>query len=634
MDKTLAQQKGARKNLYYSLLRLVLACAMGIFISQLKLDSWEAALYDMRIRILPETAPSGHIEMIMTTSKTVESLRGLPTAKEQTLLLQKLEPEHPLAVLYTYDLAQLEGTKEEKQKFAAEAAKFKNLFVITQELEMKGEEGKLRLPAPLQSIEMFPGPRTVDKILLGQDDVTRRIMVTYQDRQMLHPYIAALVNPEIANKKNIRGLFQLFDSDQVYIDFRKANTYPRIAFDQVMDGVFTPGRFTNKIVLLGNDNGGQIKDYTKTPFSKEATSMTRVEMHANMLDTLIQNRAPIQVPAWINFLITIAISILTVHVLFTKKPSQSLAILLAAGIVLTIIGIVAFHPFGYWVRMAHPFLAIFLCYYFFIPYRLIIENRRSWEYYQKNKLLSQVEELKTNFISMMSHDLKTPLARIQGMTDVILKDTQPLTSQQREAVDTIRQSSEDLLKFISAILNYGKIESEGVELHLQSRDINSLLKDVIRKHEFLAKVKRIPIVFEAEPLFPIPVDPELIKQVFSNLVENAIKYSPEESQVRITSAEEEGRVIIRVSDQGPGIPQDEIANIFMKFFRSKNAKSSPIKGSGLGLYLAKYFTELHQGKLTVESTYGKGSTFTVELPLEQAVDKASKTDFAKGSSDA
>jgi hypothetical protein len=451
---------------------------------------------------------------------------------------------------------------------------------------------------------------------------------------MLHPYIAALVNPEIADKKNIRGLFQLFDSDQVYIDFRKANTYPRIAFDQVMDGVFTQGRFANKIVLLGNDNGGQIKDYTKTPFSKEATSMTRVEMHANMLDTLIQNRAPIQVPAWINFLITIAISILTVHVLFTKKPSQSLAILLAAGIVLTIIGIVAFHPFGYWVRMAHPFLAIFLCYYFFIPYRLIIENRRSWEYYQKNKLLSQVEELKTNFISMMSHDLKTPLARIQGMTDVILKDTQPLTSQQREAVDTIRQSSEDLLKFISAILNYGKIESEGVELHLQSRDINSLLKDVIRKHEFLAKVKRIPIVFEAEPLFPIPVDPELIKQVFSNLVENAIKYSPEESQVRITSAEEEGRVIIRVFDQGPGIPQDEIANIFMKFFRSKNAKSSPIKGSGLGLYLAKYFTELHQGKLTVESTYGKGSTFTVELPLEQAVDKASKTDFAKGSSDA
>ncbi|MGZ3746360.1 MAG: sensor histidine kinase, partial [Pseudobdellovibrionaceae bacterium] len=140
---------------------------------------------------------------------------------------------------------------------------------------------------------------------------------------------------------------------------------------------------------------------------------------------------------------------------------------------------------------------------------------------------------------------------------------------------------------------------------------------VIRKHEFLAKVKRIPIEFECEPLFPIQVDPDLIKQVFSNLLENAIKYSPEAAQVRVQSEEKDGKVIVRVADCGPGIPQDEVNNIFMKFFRSKNAKSSPIKGSGLGLYLAKYFTELHQGRIFVESTYGKGCTFTVELPLEQ-----------------
>lgn len=620
LPPSLSNKPDGKKRIYYSLLRLVLACAMGIFISQLKLDSWEAALYDLRVRVLPKSDPSGHIEMIVTTSKTVELLKGLPTAKEEAQLLQKLRSERPLAVLYAQNFTELVGSFEDKRQLAEEAHHFKNLFVITQELEMKGEEGKLRLPGPLEPIALFPGPRTLDKIVLAQDEVTRRLMVTYQDRLMLHPHIAALVNPEIANKKNIRGLFPFFDTDQVYIDYRTPGTYPQTSFEDILAGKFTPGKYTNKIVLIGNDHGGSVKDYIKTPFSKDAKSMTTVEMHANMLDTLIQNRAPIQVPMWLNFLITIAISILTVHVLFTLKPSQSLSILLVAGATLTLLGMISFH-FGYWVRMAHPLLAIFLCYYFFIPYRLIIENRRSWEYYQKNKLLSQVEELKTNFISMMSHDLKTPLARIQGMTDVILKDTQPLTSQQREAVDTIRQSSEDLLKFISAILNYGKIESEGVELHLQSRDINALLKDVIRKHEFLAKVKRIPIKFESEPLFPIPVDPELIKQVFSNLIENAIKYSPEESTVRITTTEQDGKVIVNVADEGPGIPEDEVNNIFMKFFRSKNAKSSPIKGSGLGLYLAKYFTELHQGKISISSTYGKGSTFTVELPLEQVTEK-------------
>ncbi len=601
----------------YSVLRLVLACAMGVFISQLKLDSWESMLYDMRVRLLPEPAPSGQIEMILTTSRTVETLKGIPTAKEQLELLKNLEREEPLAVLYIQNLGELEGSAEEKKAFAAEALKLNNLYMASQDLEMKGEEGKLRLAEPLNTIELFPGPRTSDGDVLAQDKVTRRMMITYQDRQMIHPFIASLVNPEVSKKENIRGLFEFFDSEQVYISYRKADTYPMTAFEDVMDKRFEPGHFKNKIVLIGNDHGGSVRDYVKTPFSKDAKAMTLVELHANMLDTLIQNKAPIQAAPWLNVLVTILTSIITVYVLFTMKPIRSLTILAATGGALLVFSAIAFWPIGYWVKMAHPFLAIFLCYYFFIPYRLIIENRRSWEYYQKNKLLSQVEELKGNFISMMSHDLKTPIARIQGMTDVILKDQQPLSTQQREAVDTIRHSGDDLLRFINAILNYGKIESQGVQLHMQSRDVNSLLKDVIHKHEFLAKVKRIPIKFESEPLFPIQVDPELMKQVFSNLIENAIKYSPEESQVQVHSEEVNGKVIVRVQDSGPGIPEDEVSNIFMKFFRSKNAKSSPIKGSGLGLYLAKYFTELHQGRIFVESTYGKGCTFTVELPLEQ-----------------
>lgn len=618
LPPSLTKTKGPFKGgILYSVLRLVLACAMGIFISQLKLDSWESMLYDMRIRLLPEPAPSGQIEMILTTSRTVETLKGIPTAKEQLELLKNLEREEPLAVLYIQNLGELEGSAEDKKAFAVEALKLNNLYMVSQDLEMKGEEGKLRLPEPLDTIELFPGPRTSDGDVLAQDKVTRRMMITYQDRQMIHPFIASLVNPEISEKKNIRGLFEFFDSEQVYINYRKAGTYPMTTFEDVMDKRFEPGHFKNKIVLIGNDHGGSVRDYVKTPFSKDAKAMTLVELHANMLDTLIQNKAPIQATPWLNVLVTMLTSIITVYVLFTMKPIRSLTILAATGGALLVFSAIAFWPAGYWVKMAHPFLAIFLCYYFFIPYRLIIENRRSWEYYQKNKLLSQVEELKGNFISMMSHDLKTPIARIQGMTDVILKDQQPLSTQQREAVDTIRHSGDDLLKFINAILNYGKIESQGVELHMQSRDVNSLLKDVIHKHEFLAKVKRIPIKFESEPLFPIQVDPELMKQVFSNLIENAIKYSPEESQVHVHSEEINGKVIVRVQDSGPGIPEDEVNNIFMKFFRSKNAKSSPIKGSGLGLYLAKYFTELHQGRIFVESTYGKGSTFTVELPLEQ-----------------
>jgi signal transduction histidine kinase len=108
-----------------------------------------------------------------------------------------------------------------------------------------------------------------------------------------------------------------------------------------------------------------------------------------------------------------------------------------------------------------------------------------------------------------------------------------------------------------------------------------------------------------------------MKKVLSNLVENAIKYSPEKSKILITSEEVDNKVVLQVSDQGMGIDPEDLPNIFMKFFRSKNAKSSPVKGSGLGLYLAKYFVELHGGSISVESALGQGTTFTVELPFNQ-----------------
>jgi signal transduction histidine kinase len=325
----------------------------------------------------------------------------------------------------------------------------------------------------------------------------------------------------------------------------------------------------------------------------------------------------VQLSDWVNNLITTLIALLTVFVVWSLKPTQGLIILASTLTTFASISYILFALGGIWVGMAHPILAIFICYYFFIPYRLIKENRRSWEYYQKNKLLTQVEELKTNFLSMMSHDLKTPLARIQGMADVALQDSNSLSPQQNEALETISKSSEELTYFITSILNLTRVESEGVKLHLQSKDVNALLDEVIRKFEYMAQKKNISIIREFEPLFSVKMDVDLMRQVFANLVENAIKYSKENSKILVTTEETDGRISIQVADQGIGIRRDEINNIFLKFYRSHDAKSSPIKGSGLGLYLAKYFVELHKGEIAVESVHDQGSTFTVNLPMSQ-----------------
>lgn len=604
-----------RRRWFLTVLRVLFALAMAGLISQIKLDYIESYLYDLRVRHSPAPTLSPQIELIFITPETVQKLKGNPTAADEARLLETLAKENPLAVVYDFDIGETAGSMADKTAWAGTATQMRHVFVSAKGLFMKGQEEKL--PAPFTALPLLPAPKAADSLNFGKDGVTRRTMLTYQGNKMLQPTVAALVNPALSDIRNVRGRFDFIETDQAYIRFSPTGSFPHLEFTQASAGQFSPGRFKDKIVLIGQDLGISEDEYVSTPYKRDVVAMTRLEMQANVLNTLITNSAPVKAPVWLNWLLIAIVSILTVHVVLTMKPLKGLAILGIAFLAVCLFGYLAYWPLGYWVSIAHPLLAIFLCYYFFIPYRLIVENRRSWEYYQKNRLLKQVEELKGNFISMMSHDLKTPIARIQGMTDVIVTDSTPVSSRQREAVDTIKHSADDLLKFINAILNYSRIESEGVHLQLQSKDINAILAEVIRKNEFLAKVKRVQIISELEPLFPISIDPDLIRQVFSNLVENAIKYSPDDTKIMVSSEEKDGKVVVQVADQGFGIPTDELPNIFMKFFRSKNAKSSPIKGSGLGLYLAKYFIELHQGSIFVESSYGQGSTFTVELPLKQ-----------------
>ena len=216
---------------------------------------------------------------------------------------------------------------------------------------------------------------------------------------------------------------------------------------------------------------------------------------------------------------------------------------------------------------------------------------------------------------MMSHDLKTPIARIQGMAEMALREQDRLTTQQLEALKNITSSSDELEHFIASILNLGRIESKDIKLHLRSKDINALLIEVIKKSEYLARQKNISIVTEFEPMFSVKVDEDLLRQVFTNLVENAIKYSPNDSSIMISTEEIDGKVQVQVADQGIGISTDEIGNLFTKFYRAKEIRDSEVKGSGLGLYLARYFVDLHKGQISVESAPQQGSTFTVELPM-------------------
>ena len=604
------------RHLYFAMIRVGLAFAISyVIVSQFSLDYVESMFYDARVRLRPAPPITNNVELIAVDPTTVQTIGRVPNAADHASLLNTLSKAGAKDIIYLIGPNEIVGSAEELEKLSNMMQETPGFYVVSQEVALKGEEHAYKLLPPFEKITPVSAPKTQDRSIFAGDSVTRRSMISYQGQKMLFPVVAAQFNPDIADESKIRGLFEYLQSKQIYIDFRPAHSYPTSSFTQVSSGETPASRFKDKIVIVGRDIQSTTQDYVLTPYKRDVVAMSALEMYANIFDTLIKNSSPVRAPEWLNYLITSLISILTINLVLAVKPTRGLATLGAAIAGFFVVCFLAFWLGGFWITMAHPFLAIFICYYFFIPYRLIVENRRSWEYFQKNQLLTQVEELKTNFLSMMSHDLKTPIARIQGMTDIVANDPTPLSPRQREALATLSKSSQELLEFVSSILNLGRIESKELELHLHSRDPNSLLQEVIDKLDYIAKSKNITIKAELEPMFSLKMDVDLIRQVFSNLIENAIKYSPENSAILITSEEHDGRVVIQVADQGIGIPEDELPHVFAKFYRSKNAKSSEIKGSGLGLYLAKYFVELHQGSISVDSQPGEGSTFTVELPM-------------------
>jgi signal transduction histidine kinase len=180
--------------------------------------------------------------------------------------------------------------------------------------------------------------------------------------------------------------------------------------------------------------------------------------------------------------------------------------------------------------------------------------------------------------------------------------------------------NEELNHFINSLLELSKIDNQGVRVNLQSKDVNQILETILIKLRFSAQSKQIVMETDFETLFPIKVDADLISKVLSNLLDNAIKYSPESTVITVATREVENFVEILIQDQGIGIPESEIPHLFSRFYRIKNDTTYKVKGTGLGLYLSRYFIEAHRGNIRVQSN-PTGTTFVIRLPMDlQAAD--------------
>jgi PAS domain S-box-containing protein len=226
----------------------------------------------------------------------------------------------------------------------------------------------------------------------------------------------------------------------------------------------------------------------------------------------------------------------------------------------------------------------------------------------------EADEMKTTFISVVSHELKTPVALIKGYASTLRRqDARWDQETMRDSLQVIEEESDRLAELIDNLLDASRVQAGNFRLARVELDIDQLVVKVADKFRLQARTHTLVADVPADlPL--VSADEARITQVLSNLLSNAIKYSPEGSEVRVTGKSTPREVIITVSDQGPGISPEEQAQLFTRFYRADNAMTRKTQGAGLGLYLSRAIIEAHGGRIWVDSDGRSGSHFHFSLP--------------------
>ena len=236
-------------------------------------------------------------------------------------------------------------------------------------------------------------------------------------------------------------------------------------------------------------------------------------------------------------------------------------------------------------------------------YRTILMKRRIEEEANKAKL---------QFFTNISHELRTPLTLIADPVNYIIHDDN-LNSQQRSMLQIVQRNVLVLTQLVSEILDFRKVQNGKMELRLSDFNLAESMKQWIKLFSASAQKKHITISMDAPDTIMLRADQDKIERICYNLLSNALKYTSEGGEISLMAKEEGGRVMISVADNGCGISSDELPYIFDRFYQAKNAG----RGTGIGLAIVKAFTELHHGEVSATSIEGKGSTFTIHIPVRQ-----------------
>ena len=237
----------------------------------------------------------------------------------------------------------------------------------------------------------------------------------------------------------------------------------------------------------------------------------------------------------------------------------------------------------------------------------------------------ELERTKSEFISCVSHELRTPLHSIKGFVQLLLRGKVSDRDTEREFLSIIYKESEHLGDLIEDLFDASRIESGSIRIHKKAAPVGELLVAATLGMHSVAQERDIRLSIDVQESLPvIEIDERRIKQVMTNLLGNAIKFSRSGTEISVKATLEDEEVLVQVSDQGIGIPEDAIPSLFNSFYRVDNSAMRETGGNGLGLYITKYIVEAHGGRIWVDSELDKGSVFRFALPVATVSESGEK----------
>ncbi|MFT6632586.1 MAG: signal transduction histidine kinase [Bacteriovoracaceae bacterium] len=618
------------KNLEYNnLYPLFFTLIFILILIQYSFNSLDAIFYDLWSRSDILTKKNNNIITITMDEESDQFLGEVYpyTYATHIRFIKKLLGDSPKGIGYLVPFQEPESASDQEyiKEFKSLILDYKtdfNFFRLGTDKDAWGEQIP---PQELRDLGFSLSLLNKDGNIFAKDNVTRRAILNISGEDSFHLWMAnklqKLNNLDVVDATGYKGSYYDLESDATFALFKYSenpnniNAFDSIPFHRVVVGNYPKGYFKNKIVIIGSSYLSNSGDFVYTPFGKENSKAPKINVHAEIIDALINYNTIYSVPPWATDLFAILIAIFLSYIISKVQPTKGLLITMLIMLSIFLVTYLFFITFGIWFKISHVILSIFVVYYIWVPFRAIGEYQTRYAIQEETKVLKKVDKLKQNFISLMSHDLKTPVAKIAGIAD-ILKVQYDNNQKQDELLTNIVESTKELNNFITSILDLTKIESRELALKLENKDVNPLVEATIDKLKFEANAQNMTITSDLSPLYPIKLDVNLINRAFGNIIGNAIKYAGKGTEIHIKTWDDDTWVYIEIVDNGKGIGGEDLENIFEKFYRVKDDESHKIKGSGLGLYLVKYFIELHQGLIKVESTVDEGTKFLIQLKNE------------------